>query len=447
MMVDHATDDLLSAYAFDPLLVPDRGVLEEHLAACAACQARLASIRAFDALLEDPASWPEDEASSARTQLLQRDALRRREDRDAEELLGSVLGGTSGSFVFANLAEKPKYHTGGVVRRLIGEAARACYAQPLHALNVADTAIAIASALSERRYTATDLASWRGTAWKMRANALRLLGRHPRGLDALVRAERYYRTLPRPELDLAAVHFIRATILYEQEEYGAAAELADAATRAFGELGQSEMYLSGRLLQGSIAFETRQLATAERIFRDLHSYGEAADSPVWIARASQALGNCCIETGALDTATQCLTTALRLFTELEVVIEEIRCRWGLARIAQKSGKVDAAIVRLKAAREEFARMGVATDAALVTLDLVESYLAQRKWGEVQRAARDTVRLFQEAGMLTGALTAANWLRHAARMKALTPSILDVLRRYFKRVSVQPDFVFLPPVQL
>ena len=47
-------------------------------------------------------------------------------------------------------------------------------------------------------------------------------------------------------------------------------------------------------------------------------------------------------------------------------------------------------------------------------------------------------------MLTGALSAANYLRHAAAMKTVTPSLLDYVRRYFRRVDLQPDFVFVPP---
>jgi len=87
---------------------------------------------------------------------------------------------------------------------------------------------------------------------------------------------------------------------------------------------------------------------------------------------------------------------------------------------------------------------VSTDAALVTLDLMETYLAMRKWREVRTAAGNVIELFRQNGMLTGALTAANWLRHAARMKSVTPSSLSYLRTYFKRVDLQPDFAFVPP---
>lgn len=441
-MNDHPSEDVLSGYVLDPSLVTGREQLENHLDACMRCREHVDAIRAFDAALKDEDSWPEESADL--NALLRQDAIARRENEEADQSLRPFLTGSSGSLAWANLAEKPKYHTGGVVRRLTAEADTASYNQPLHALLLADTAIAIASALPHERYTIPELASWRGTAWWIRANALRHLGRYPGAFESLDVAERFYRMLPRPELDLAQVTFTRAAILCEQGEYARADELAAISTREFSQLGQTDLYLKGRLLQGWIAFERRHLATAEEIFREIHVHGEATGSTKWIARASQALGNCFVESGAFDHAVQHLMTALRLFAEQGLLVEEIRCRWGIARVAQKSGNHEAAVSRLRAVRDEFAKMRVRTDAALVTLDLMETYLAMRRWRDVRAAAGNVVELFREAGMVTGALTAANWLRHAARMRTVTPPVLDYLRSYFKRVDLQPDFAFVPP---
>jgi hypothetical protein len=102
------------------------------------------------------------------------------------------------------------------------------------------------------------------------------------------------------------------------------------------------------------------------------------------------------------------------------------------------------VQRLRAVRDEFTQMGAITDAALVTLDLMETYLALRKPTEARRAAGNIVALFTEVGMLTGAVVAANWLKQAAAARRVTPSILDAIRRYLRRVDLQPDFAFVPP---
>lgn len=442
--MDHPADDLLTSYVLDPLLVPDRAALEAHLEACTECRARLAEARAFESLLQDDASWPEEEATPLGMELRASAAARAEEDEEAAALLDRVLDGPPASFVWENLQEKPKYYTAGVVRRLIAAAAGAWYSAPLHALNLAETAIAIAGMLPTERYSDVEIASLRGTAWKWRANALRLLGRYPLAFEALDRAERIYATLPRPELDLASVRFIRATVFYEQEAYERAAALAAQASDEFSHLGQVEMYLSSRLLEGNICFERRELARAETIYRQIRAYGESSGSQQWLARAGRLLGACLIERGDLTEATQMLSAALLRFRDLRLTIEEIRCRWSLARIAQKSGQYYSAVQRFLAVRDELTQIGAITDAALVTLDLMGTYLSLRKHKEVRRAARNIVALFTEAGMLTGAVVAANWLKHAAVAKRVTPSILDAVGRYLRRVDLQADFAFVPP---
>jgi anti-sigma factor RsiW len=116
--VDHPSDELLSAYTFDPLLVPDRTILEAHLAACEVCRERLAELRAFDVRIADDDAWPEDtdRESAASAELRTAAGEVAREDAEAEALLGELLRGPSEAFVWANLQEKPKFHSGGVVR-------------------------------------------------------------------------------------------------------------------------------------------------------------------------------------------------------------------------------------------------------------------------------------------------------------------------------------------
>jgi len=441
--VEHPDDELLSAYALDPMLVTDRDAVEGHLASCDDCRQRLADIRAFETKLADDDVWEED--GDDRGYELRRIADQTaREDVEAEAQLKDLLDGRPEAFIWANLPEKPKYYSGGVVRKLSAAAFLALDIAPLHALNLADAAIAIAGMLRPEIYAPALLASWRGTAWKQRANALVRLGRFSAAFEALDHAEREYRLLPRPDFDLAAVTFIRATILNQQEDRDRARELAAESTRTFAYLGQSEMYCRSRVLEGFIAFEQRDLDTAEAIFRQLLAYAEQTESEIWLARATQALGNCCIERRALDEATHFLHTSMRLFRDLGVTLEEIRCRWGVALIVQRSGGPRHAVERLRAVRDDFMQLGDTTDAALVTLDLMETFLVLRKPRDVQIAAGNVVRIFADAGMLTGALAAADYLKQAAVMRHVTPGLLEYLRRYFRRVASQPDFAFVPP---
>jgi tetratricopeptide (TPR) repeat protein len=441
-------------YALDPSLTDGVAELESHLAGCDPCRKQLDDIRAVDALIADEDSWPDaDHAislSGYRT-LSEAAARKRREDAEADALLTPLLerflSGSSGAFIWADIASKREYHTGGVVRKLADAADQAQYSAPRRALILAETASAIVGMLSTAVYTPSDIAALRGLVWKQRANANRHLGQFSAALESLDRAERAYRELARPELDLASLTFIRATVHFKQGIYELAEQHAAQSTAVFAQLGQTEFYFRSRLLEGSIAFEQRQLGRAQLIFDTVYAYGETTANLTWLARGSQALGNCYLERHDFANATQYLHRSMVAFRDLGLVSEEIRCRWGLALVVQRAGRYRTAIPRLQDVRDEFIALGGVSDAALVTLDIMETFLFLGKPRELRPIAGDIVKLFKDAGMVTGAVTAADYLKQAAAMSNITPSLIDYIRKYFLRVDVEPDLAFVPPGSL
>lgn len=453
-MADHPSEHLLSTYSLDPSLVEGVAELEAHLAECEPCRQLLAEVRRFDALLADEDSWPgaEDTAPICAPLALSAVAARnRREDAEADAMLAPLLkkflDESSGAFVWADIASKPEFHTGGVVRKLADAADKASYNVPRRALILAETASAIVGMLSPATYTTSDIAALRGVSWKQQANANRHLGRFTAALEALDRAERAYRELPRPELDLASITFIRATIYWEQQTYELAEQHAQQSTAAFAQLGQTELYIRSRHLQGCIAFEQRRLGEAQLIFDSVYAYGEATNNLTWIAQESQALGNCYLERRELTLATQFFHRGMIAFRDLGILSEEIRCRWGLALVVQRDGRYWMAIPRLREVQQEFVTLGGISDAALVTLDIMETFLLLGKPRDVRRTAGNIVQLFKDAGMVTGAVTAADYLKQAAAMRGVTQSLIEYIRKYFRRVELQPDLAFVPPSAL
>jgi tetratricopeptide (TPR) repeat protein len=447
----HPSEELLSAYALDPAGVEDATDLERHLGDCASCRQRVEDFRAIEALLAEPESWADNPPALAPEMLSAIAARNRREDAEADALLGAMLdrflAETSGALVWADIARKREYHTAGVVRKLAEAADNSSYSVPRRALILAETAGQIVGMLSTAIYSETEIAALRGLAWKQQANANRHLGQFSAALDALNRAERAYRELPRPEIDLASITFIRATIYTEQQTYELAEQLAEESSAAFSQLGQIELYFRSRHLQGRIAFEQSQFGEAQLIFDTIFAYGEAKDDLTWIARASQALGFCHLERRDFGNAARYLTQSMGVFRQLRLSSEQVRCRWGLALLVQREGRFRTAVPRLREVRDEFANLGATSDAALVALDLMETFLLLGQPREVRRTAGNVVKLFKEAGMITGALTAVDYLKQAAAMSSVTPDLIEYIRRYLRRVDVQPGIVFVPPVAL
>jgi tetratricopeptide (TPR) repeat protein len=449
---NHPDDQLLLLYSFDPTAAGDATALEAHLETCPDCRKALDEHRAFDALLADEYSWPDEGRDVGPPPGLHRlsaiAARKREEDTDAEEKLAEVLelflSGSSDAFVWADIAFDRAYHTGGVVRKLADAAEKAFQTKPRRALILSETAGAIVGMLSTSAYSAIEIAALRGLAWKQRANAHRYLGHFNHALEALDRAERAYRELPRPELDLASIMYIRATIYCEQQAYDRAEAAAQESTAAFARLGQTDNYFASRYLQGCVAFEQRQLGEAQSIFAAVFAYWEANGDIAWIARIALALGNCYLERGDLGNASRSIHEGMLAFRNAKVLDGEIQCRWALALVVQREGRYRIAAERLRSVRDEFTALGSMADAALVTLDIMETFLALGDPREVRRAAGTIVKLFKDNGMITGALTAADYLKQAAAMQSVSPGIIDYIRRYLRRVVVEPELAFVPP---
>lgn len=236
--MEHPSENTLGLYAIDPRSLASRLSVEEHLDACSACRAVLDEIRAFDTALAEPETW--FVASDAVVDVEPIAELRRFEatmvddDSTAAELLREFeMPDAAAHFVWFNVADKAKFRTGGVARRLCQLANGMCEKMPRYALALAEAAISIASALSDESYPRGTIHELRGDTWKEQANALHYLGRFTEALAALAHAESEYRRLRVPGLGLVAVQYLRAGALFEQERFELAETLArESATAA-----------------------------------------------------------------------------------------------------------------------------------------------------------------------------------------------------------------------
>ena len=89
--------------------------------------------------------------------------------------------------------------------------------------------------------------------------------------------------------------------------------------------------------------------------------------------------------------------------------------------------------------------------ALVTararLDLAEALLLLGRLEEVHSLCVDLIAFFERATMLTGALTAAAYLREAAANRTLTPTLIEHVRQYLTELERAPELRFVPPPEI
>lgn len=444
-MDDHIPKGELALFAFNPAAVTAERAraIRRHTANCAECQADLDFVSVREEDLGDSDVWEPIVGSATYDALMFYGARIEEEDREAEELLEPLLANPAHA-AWTNLALQKRYLTGGVVRKLSAHAHSIVDSEPLDALTFADAAIAVAEALPDGLYAGRAVYEIRGTAWKERANALKLLGEFPEALESLKRAERAYKKLADDGVPLATVDFVRAAVLYEQQRLEEAAQLAEAAERGFANAGEEDRRMKALYLRANIHYESRAIHAAMTLYRQVLEHGENCNDPEWIARSSYALGNCFVEQQDLGEASLHFHKALVLFREVGPSTERVRTEWGIARVFLHAGKHGEAIRRLKDVTAEFERRSMATDAGLSGLDTAEAYLVTGNVRQIVPLAQHLFTIFHNAGMLTGALTAIAYIKEAAAAGTLTTEDLQAVRVFLRRVERQPDLVFAPP---
>jgi len=311
-------------------------------------------------------------------------------------------------------------------------------------LKQAEAATTISQMLPDNSYPRGTIHELRGQALKEQANALRLLGRFPEALEAINAAEAEFSTLRQPTAGLAAVKFVRGTILYEQENLADAETAAVEAAEAAASDGIRDIQRNATNLLGYILFDRHDYEAAARIFeRSLHQRQEEG-AALWIARDSLSVGLCHLELHQLSGASRHLHEALRHFVDLRMGPDVTRAHWAIARLIFAEGNPQEAIYRLRRCIGEFSRLQILTDAALVAIDLAEILEATGRQREIGKVLAGVVQTFMNAGKLTSALTALAYLKDASSNGTMTVNLVSYVRHFVKRAERQPDLLFVPP---
>jgi tetratricopeptide (TPR) repeat protein len=448
--VNHIPEADLALYALAPDALPDhrRTEIAAHLHNCYPCTHVHATFLATDEAeiddeARDPLTWEPIVGSDTHESSLAIAArLEDEERRAAVDLQEFLESPTNAAWTMA--VSRKRTTTAGAARLLCKAAHGICEENPLAAIIFADNAVAITEALSEDDYPPNVRAQLQGRAWKEHANAQMLLGKFPEAHQALDRAERAYRkAVAHSSLGLSQTALVRAGVFYEQGLLADAMASAERAEFGFSHIGDEDRRMDAVFLRASIMYEAGRGADAITQFQRLMDYGEETSQPRWVARGAHGIATCYVDLGNLNEASMHFHTALMLFRRIGPEPDRVAVEWGIARMFLKSGKVQDAVFRLRAAQEEFESRNMVTDAALVGLDIVEALLALGRTRQIARLAQHLFGVFTRAGMITGALSALAYLQEAATKRTLTPLDLHDMRVFLRRAERQPSLVFAP----
>jgi tetratricopeptide (TPR) repeat protein len=444
----HYDELALHQYLDDPESFEERAALETHLTFCHPCSVLLEDLRAFEATLASDDLWVAEAGGEEPPVELRAVAeLLAQEDAAAEQLL-APLTGSPASFRRANVTAIPEMRTAGVVRRLSAESRALRERQPMHALVLADAAIAISDLLPPRRYPEALVDELRGNAWLERANVLRYLGRYAEALDATDIAERAFEDLPVEVYSLALVDYLRAVICVETERLDEALRLARRSARVFRQFGEEERFVHAKMVEASVLFDQNRYRDARDLFVSLVRVAKGLGDAPTLARLYGNVANCQLRLHELESADVYFARALSLYEALGLETERIRTRWSIGSLRIANGDISDGLARLREARQEFEHLGLRSDAALVTLDIAEALLASGERSGAREAAElcaSIVDSFTSVGMTGHAMTALAFLHEAFETGRATPALVSHVRHYLQSRPDHTGHAFVPPV--
>ncbi len=445
-MNEHYDEATLADYLEAPEAFAEREALERHLAACRSCREMLDELQELEAALQSGEMWNAADALSSKREATESissiaAALAREEELAAQRLARIVESPIT--FRRARLLQRAELHNAGAVRFLCTQSRALREKQPMHALTLADAAVALCDRLPRERYPATMIADLRGGAWLERANALRYLGRFAEALDALDIAEIAYARTPVAIFSLALVQYLRSVIFFETERLDEATHLARRAARVFRQFGEDERFIHAKIVEGGVLFHRNRFAEGLELFLSLVGPAKALGDAATIARLYGNVANCYLGLQRRSDACGYFAQALSLYEALGFETETIRTRWSLGRLMVSAGKVAAGVDRLREAKREFEALGLTNEAAQVTLDVVDALLATGETSEVARLCAGLVESFVAAGMTGNSLTALAYLREAVASGRADRGLVEQVRAYLAGGPENADRPFDP----
>lgn len=443
----HLTENELQDYAELPDGGEARERVEQHLAECSTCSQGVRDYRLLARLFGDPQTWRTagnpDRAADA-SDLSRLEDLLAREDREADVLLAPYLGSRY-RLGYGDIVTKKRYRTAGVVRRLCAAARAQVVEDAEFAAALAETAALLAEQLPASTYPVKAIQRWVGEAWKEYSTACRYMGNAPAGLEALDRAREAYERAGSGH-ELGVVDAARAVLLFESERYVEALEYANRAKETFVGYGQDQRVLQACQIEAGILQKMGDTVAARAALHRLLAAAEDVEDLELRAITLQNLGVSYTETDA-DQASKYFMLALQLYSQLGLRSELVRVRWGLAVLALTVGQHSEAEKQLRDVVKEFEAGSMRADATKARLHQAEALVQLERWDELEKVCAAVFSYYRESKLLTGALSAAAFLKEAAQRRTLTRRQVQSVQRYLKEVETKPALLFdAPPAE-
>lgn len=343
----------------------------------------------------------------------------RREDADASNLLLELVRVPRSQRPLV-VRNKKRYHTLGMVRRLMAEAKAKFRVHPSSAEELASLALLVAEQIDDATYGPTAIGSQRALARGYLANALRAQRQFTQAARELHQAwhDLYDLHVSAP-LERAWLLRFQSSLARDMHQYSAAQECAQEARGLYRRLGQMRDALWMLVAESIALYEGDQANQALKLFE-----AQAEEMTEDVMGLSEYLAYRSLRTillvraGRFIEAREMLPELRRLNARHGEWNLSARISWVQAMVFQGLDQGSLARRHFREALDLFTSHGFWLDGALVTLELSQLCLEQGRLTEAQRLAQIAAPIFEAHGQTSDALTALHvFLRAAQQARA------------------------------
>jgi tetratricopeptide (TPR) repeat protein len=340
---------------------------------------------------------------------------------------------------WGRLAEVPELRTSGVLEQLARRVGDRREIDPQEALALSTLATTIAETLPPDAYPAVVLAQLRAQAWKDRAHTMRYLGRYEEAFQAIDMAERVLANFPTTIYDRAIVALVKASTLQHVERFEESRVLLRHCRDVFRDHGDVRLYLYCGINEGLLLHRQRQFVEAYEQWSSLLAGATRIHDHDSLARLHNNLGLCAMELGRLADASQHLSRAKAIFTDLGRPVEATRSEYNFGVLLLNRGAVDRAVEILEAVRLAFRGHGLVEESGLCALAIARARITQHDAEGARALVREVIDDFSDAHLDHRAFDALNFLATEIAGRRATPEVVERVETFVRelRTSSSP----------
>ena len=324
---------------------------------------------------------------------------------------------------------------------LLEESIRHVPDDPSRAEDLAELALVIAEQLVGSHYGPALINDLRARAWAYVANARRV-ATDLRGADeAFSKAEQLLADGTDDVLLKARILSLKGELRCDQRQFQEAERLHENAIAIYRDGGEDHWVGRTLISMARAANESGKPVRAVEILNEAARLIDEKREPraMWVTK--QNLAHYLVNDGKFKEAQAMMPEVKRLATEIGGDLSMLRASWVEGLIAQGQSRFDEAERILLKMRDEFAKQGIAYDAALVSLDLAAVYAQQGRTREMKHLAEEMLPIFRSRDVHREAMAALLVFQNAARAETATLQLVRDVSRFLHQARTNPELQF------